>query len=300
MKTKAKPKAQSKTAKPAAAAATRVQFSHLEKVMFPAKGYTKGDLLHYYAKVANKILPHLRNRPITIERLPDGLSGPKAPRFWQKNTPSYYPDWIPRVNLPTEDGKPVHYALVNDLDTLMYLVNQGTVTFHVWMSRVDDLDRPDYVLFDLDPSEATFKEAVIVAKRLHEVLDAQKVKSFPKTSGKTGLHVLVPWKGKGGYDEARGWAIEVAQGVVRDLSQIATMERSKDKRKGRLYLDVMQNVQGRHAVPPYVVRATDAATVSTPLEWKEVNARLDPKRFDLESARDRFAKQRKDLMSPLV
>src|SRR5687767_6637681 len=137
--------------KPKTAAPTRVAFSHLEKVMFPAKGYTKGDLLTYYAKIANKLIPHLRDRPITIERLPDGLSGPKAPRFWQKNTPSYYPAWIPRVNLPTEDGKPVHYSLVNDLDTLMYLVNQGTITFHVWMSRVDDVDRPDYVLFDLDP-----------------------------------------------------------------------------------------------------------------------------------------------------
>jgi bifunctional non-homologous end joining protein LigD len=297
MKTTGKSKAKA-TAK--APTKSKVQFSHLEKVMFPAKGYTKGDLLTYYAKVAPRLLPHLRDRPITLERLPDGLSGPKAPRFWQKNTPDYYPGWIPRVELPKEDGSPVKYALVNDVDTLMYLVNQGAITFHVWFSRVDDLGRPDFVLFDLDPSEATFKEAVTVAKRLREVLDERKVKSFPKTSGKTGLHVLVPWKEKGGYDEARGWAIEVAQRVVRDLPEVATMERSKDKRRGRLYLDVMQNVQGRHAVPPYVVRATDAATVSTPLEWDEVTARLDPRRYDLKSAGERFAKQRKDPLAVLT
>jgi bifunctional non-homologous end joining protein LigD len=305
--TMAKAKASPKKTTPSATAPkgkspanpTGIQFSHLEKVMFPAKGYTKGDLLTYYAKVAPKLLPHLRDRPITLERLPDGVGNDKAPRFWQKNTPSYYPDWIPRINLPNPDGKPVHYALVNDLDTLMYLVNQGAITFHVWFSRTADLDRPDFVLFDLDPSEATFKEAVIVAKRLREVLDEEKVKSFPKTSGKTGLHVLVPWTDDGGYDEARGWAVDVAQRVVRDLPEIATMERSKDKRKGRLYLDVMQNVEGRHAVPPYVVRATAGATVSTPLSWDEVNGRLDPKKFDLTSAIARFAKQRKDPMAPL-
>ena len=218
---------------------TRVKFTHVDRVMFPDKGYTKGDVLTYYAKVAPKLLPHLRDRPITIQRLPEGLSGPKAPNFWQKNTPDYYPDWIPRVNLPTERGEPVNYALVNDLDTLLYLVNQGTLTFHVWFSRVKTLDRPDFVLFDLDPSEATFREAIIVAKHLKEVFDKLQVPSFAKTSGKSGLHVLTPWKQKGGYDEARAWAMQIAQRVVADLPEIATLDRSKGARKGRLYLDVI-------------------------------------------------------------
>jgi len=167
MKTTTKRK--TKTAKP------RVEFTHLDKVMFPEQGYTKGDLIVYYEKVAPKLLPHLRDRPITLERVPEGLSGPKAPHFWQKNTPDYYPHWIPRIDLPTEKGEPVQYALVNDLDTLLYLVNQGTITFHVWFSRVKNLDRPDFVLFDLDPSEATFKEAVTVARRLKEIFDELKV-----------------------------------------------------------------------------------------------------------------------------
>jgi bifunctional non-homologous end joining protein LigD len=277
----------------------RVEFTHLDKVMFPEKGFSKGDLLAYYEKIAPKLLPHLRDRPITLERLPDGLKSPKSPHFWQKNTPEHYPGWIPRIPLPTGDGDTVNYAVVNDLDTLLYLVNQGTTTFHVWFSRVKSLDRPDFVLFDLDPSEATFKEAVAVAKRLREIFDERKVPSFPKTSGKSGLHVLVPWKDKGGYDEARAWAMEIAEQVVSDLPEIATVERSKSQRKGRLYLDVMQNVRGHHAVPPYVIRATPGATVSTPLDWKEVNGRLDPERFDINSAPTRFAKQRKDPMAVL-
>ena len=280
--------------------ASRVEFTHVDKVMFPEPGYTKADLLEYYTKVAPRILPHLRDRPLTLQRYPDGLSGPKAPNFWQKNTPDYYPSWIRRATLPSEDGDKVHYALVNDLDSLLYLVNQGTITFHVWFSRVKRLTRPDYVLFDLDPSEATFREAIAVAKRLHEVFDALGVPSFPKTSGKSGLHVLVPWKRKGGYDEALAWAQDIAAQVVRDLPDIATTERSKSKRGRRLYLDVMQNVEGRHVVPPYVVRATPGATVSTPLAWDEVNGRLDPKRFDIKSAIKRFTKQRKDPMAALL
>ena len=278
----------------------RVAFTHVDRVIFPEKGYTKGDVLAYYEKIAPKLLLHLRDRPVTLQRLPEGLSGPKAPNFWQKNTPDYYPAWIPRVNLLTERGQDVHYSLVNDLDALLYLVNQGTLTFHVWFSRVKNLDRPDFVLFDLDPSEATFREAVTVARRLKEIFDELKVSSFPKTSGKSGLHVLTPWKRKGGYDEARAWAMEIAQRVVADLPEIATVERSKSARKGRLYLDVMQNARGHHAVPPYVIRATPAATVSTPLEWKEVNARLDPKRFDIKSALARFARQRKDPLAALA
>ena len=132
-----------------------VEFTNVEKVLFPETGYTKGDILKFYLQIAPRLLPHLRDRPITLERLPDGVRE-GAPRFWQKNTPAYYPRWIPRINLPTEAGKPVHYALVNDENTLAYLVNQGTLTFHTWFSRTADLDRPDFVVFDLDPSGAPF------------------------------------------------------------------------------------------------------------------------------------------------
>ena len=266
-----------------------VEFTNVDKVMFPDAGYTKGDLLKYYLRVAPKLLPHLKDRPATLERLPDGVRD-GAPRFWQKNTPGYYPKWIKRINLPTEDGKPVHYALVNDERTLAYLVNQGAITFHTWLSRVQDLDRPDLVVFDLDPSRATFADVIEIARTLHKLLDAWKVKSIPKTSGKSGLHVQVPWRRKGGYDAALAWAQGIAAELVAELPDIATTERSKDARGKRVYVDVMQNVRGRHVVPAYVVRATPLATVSTPLEWREVNGRLNPRKFDIETVPKRLAK----------
>src|SRR4051812_30037804 len=188
----------------------RVKFTHTDKMMFPKAGLTKADLLDYYEQIAPRLIPHLKDRPITIERLPEGLTAPGAPRFWQKNTPTYYPKWIPRIDLPTEAGKAVQYALVNDLETLLYFVNQGTITFHVYMSRVQDLQTPDYVLFDLDRSASTFGNVIKIAHQIHEILDSQKVPAFPKTSGKSGLHVLAPWTKRGGYDAAREWAESVA------------------------------------------------------------------------------------------
>jgi bifunctional non-homologous end joining protein LigD len=288
-----------KTASGAKDSAAPVEFTHVEKVLFPQAKLTKGDVLHFYESIAPRLLPHLKDRPITLERLPDGVKE-GAPRFWQKNTPDYYPQWIPRIELPTETGKPVKYALVNDLKTLLYLVNQGTMTFHVWPSRVEDLDRPDYVLFDLDPGTAKFADVVKIARRLHDVLDAQGATPFVKTSGKSGLHVLVAWREQGDYDAARGWAMEVANQVVKDLPDLATTERLKSSRQGHVYVDVIQNARGHHAVPPYVLRAVPQATVSTPLEWSEVTARLNPKRFTMKEVLARVKKQKTDPLRRLL
>ena len=266
--------------------------------MFPEPGFTKGDVLAFYEGISDLLLPHLRDRPMTLERLPGGLKE-GAPRFWQKNTPAHYPESIPRINLPSGQGKPVAYCLVNNLETLLYLVNQGTITFHPFLSRTPDLDRPDYVLFDLDPGGAKFIDVVRIANTLGDLLDARKLESFPKTSGKSGLHVLVPWRDKGGYDEARAWAMGVAEELVEALPDLATVERHKAEREGRVYVDVIQNARGHHAVPPYVLRATPQATVSTPLDWKEVNGKLSPKQFTIETIRPR-TRGKKDRMAPLV
>lgn len=282
----------------AATSSQAVHFSHVDKVMFPEKGFTKADLLQYYAGVAHLLIPHLRDRPLTLERWPDGVGGGDGPHFWQKNSPSYYPKSIPRARLKDKTGKAVDYALVQDVESLLYLVNQGTVTFHVWPSRVGSLDRPDYVLFDLDPGGRPFGDAVRVAKEVRQVLETIGVEAFPKTSGKSGLHLLVPWTQDGNYDEARAWAMEVAGEVVRRVPDVATLERRIDARGGRLYLDVMQNARGHHVVAPYVVRGVAAATVSTPLDWAEVNARLTPAKFDLKTAPKRF-EAKGDLMEAL-
>ena len=284
------PSRKSTSPRPAANARPRpVEFTNVDKTWFPAANITKGDVLKYYLAVADKLLPHLRDRPITLERMPDGV-GEGKPRFWQKNTPDYYPSWIPRFELSSEQGKRVQYALVNDEQSLAYLVNQGAITFHPFLSRVQDLDHPDFVLFDLDPGGAKFADVVRIAKALHSLLDQMGKENFVKTSGKSGLHVLVPWREEGGYDAAREWAMSLASAVVTTRPDVATTERLKAEREGRVYIDVIQNARGHHAVPPYVLRPTPQATVSTPLDWKEVTPKLDPKKFNVGTALKRFGK----------
>jgi bifunctional non-homologous end joining protein LigD len=257
--------------------------------MFPAIGLTKGALIEYYEQIAPLLLPHLRDRPLTLERLPDGLTGSDAKRFWQKNTPANYPSWIPRVNVPTEDGKPVHYALCNDVETLRYLVNQGAVTFHVWMSRHPSLDRPDHVLFDLDPGAVPLSRVVELAHCLRSALTAAGHTTYLKTSGKSGLHLLVPFAQPGGYAEARTFATAIGKAVIAERPDLATLELRKERRAGKIYLDVMQNVRGHHVVPAYVVRAVPAATVSMPLSWDEASADLTIDRFTIAVALGRAA-----------
>jgi bifunctional non-homologous end joining protein LigD len=257
-------------------------FTHLDKLLFPDDGITKGDVLRYYERIADRLLPYLRDRPASLERFPQGVGAGAKAQFWQKDTPAYYPDWIPRVEIPTV-GRVVRYAVINDMPTLLYLVNQNTLTFHVWFSRLADLDRPDVVLFDLDRGRADFAAVLDVAKHLHRVLEGQGVEAFVKTSGKTGLHILTPWEGQGGYDEARAWAKEIAGKVAAALPDLATTDIRKAKRGERVYVDMLQNARGKHVVPPYVLRAVPGAPVSTPLAWKELTPALDPRRFNLKT-----------------
>jgi bifunctional non-homologous end joining protein LigD len=276
-----------------------ITVTHPEKVVYPEAGITKGEVFDFYRRIADRLLPYLRDRPVTLERWPEGV-GEGRRHFWQKNLPASYPAWIPRVELPSEASKPVHYALVNDLPALLYLVNQDALTFHVWLSRVEDLDRPDFVLFHLDPGPAPFADVVAVARELHALLQAEGRPAFVKTSGKTGLHVLVPWAGAGGYDEARSWALAVAERVVEALPERATVERRKAARGGRVYVDVLQNARGHHVVPPYVLRATPGASVSMPLTWRELREDLDPAAFNLRTIFRRLARLKRDPMAPLL
>jgi bifunctional non-homologous end joining protein LigD len=277
-----------------------VNFTHVDKLIYPDAGITKGDVLDYYLRIAPRLLPFLRDRPATLERLPEGLgNNGRVPHFWQKNVPPSYPDWIARADLPSGRDATVHYALVNDLQTLLYLVNQGTLNFHVWLSRTSSLDRPDFVLFDLDRGEADFADVVAIARELHTILKGEGTKAVVKTSGKTGLHVLVPWA-ISDYDEARAWAEAIAARVVEALPDQATTTRSKAARGRRVYVDVMQNVKGQLVVPPYVLRPVPGAPVSTPLIWREVTTALDPGQFNLKSIFRRLARQKRDPMYELL
>jgi bifunctional non-homologous end joining protein LigD len=272
--------------------------THPDKILYPDVMATKADVFAYYRRIAPFLLPYLRDRPITLERLPDGV-GPDRARFWQKDTPRSYPGWIPRVAIPTRGGKLDNYTLVNDVDTLLYLVERGALTFHVWLSRVPELDRPDVVLFDLDPGRAAFGDLVEVTRHLHAILTAEGDQAFVKTSGKTGLHVLVPWRSEGGYDDARRWARGIAEKAVAAIPEWATLEIRRDRRGRRVYLDLLGNAAGHCVAAPYALRAVPGAPVSTPLEWPEVKATLDPARFNLRTIFRRLARRKGDPMAGL-
>ena len=272
---------------------TKVKLSNLDKVFFADEGVTKGDLLEYYHRVAPVLLPHLRERPFTMRRYPDGAFG-KA--FFQKDAPSHMPEWIPtyRVQVSTRESSRkmrwIRAPIVNDEDALLWMVNMGCIDMNTWYSRVDRPDRPDFVLFDLDPSpDVGFKETVEVALLVKEAVDALGLVSFPKTSSADGMHILVPCERRHTYDDTREFAEIVAGAIARTHEGLATTQWSKAKRRGVL-IDANQNGEGKTIASAYSVRPRAGAPVSTPLRWDEVNDKLDPLAFTMDVVRDRVAK----------
>jgi bifunctional non-homologous end joining protein LigD len=268
----------------------RVKLSNLDKVFWPDEGITKGDLLDYYREVAPAILPHLRERPFTMRRYPDGAFG-KA--FFQKDAPKHMPDWIPtfRAHVSTRDSPPrkkwIEAPIVNDEDALLWMVNMGCVDMNVWYSRLDKPDRPDFVLFDLDPSpDVGFKETIQVALLVKEALDALGLESFTKTSSADGMHVLVPIERRYTFDDTREFSEIVAGAIARTHRGLATTEWSKAKRRGVL-IDSNQNGEGKTIASAYAVRPRAGAPVSTPLRWDEVHDGLDPSSFTMDVVLER-------------
>jgi bifunctional non-homologous end joining protein LigD len=272
----------------------RVKLSNLDKVFWPDEGITKGDLLDYYRAVAPVLLPHLRDRPFTMRRYPDGAFG-KA--FFQKDAPKHMPDWIPRfrVQVSTRESpsrkKWIEAPIVNDEDALLWMVNMGCIDMNTWYSRVDKPDRPDFVLFDLDPSpDVGFKETVQVALIVKSALDALGLVSFAKTSSADGMHVLVPVERRYTFDDTREFSEIVAGAVARTHRGLATTEWSKARRRGVL-IDSNQNGEGKTIASAYSVRPRPGAPVSTPLRWDEVNEELDPSAFTMNVVLDRVRRE---------
>jgi bifunctional non-homologous end joining protein LigD len=256
-----------------------LRLSNLDKLFWPAEGITKGDLLAYYQAVAPVLVPHLHGRPFTMRRYPDGADG-KA--FFQKDAPSHMPDWIPRFRAfvstreKSRAKKWIEFPVVDDELALLWMVNMGCIDMNAWYSRVDRPDRPDFVLFDLDPTpEVPWSQTVEVALILKELLDALGLESFPKTSGGKGFHVLVPLDRRSTYDDTRSFAEHVAGAIARLHPKLATTEWSKARRRGVL-IDANQNGEGKTIASAYSVRPKPNAPVSTPLAWSEVNEKLNP------------------------
>jgi bifunctional non-homologous end joining protein LigD len=269
-----------------------LRLSNLDKPFWPDEGITKGDLIAYYRAVAEVLVPHLRGRPFTMKRYPDGWQGKF---FFQKQAPTHMPEWIARSSQPasTREGekKVIDYALVNDELSLLWMANMGCIDLHAWSSRVDKPERPDWVMFDLDPAEgATFEDVVTVARLVKDTLDLLELESFPKTSGSRGIHVLVPVARRHTFGDAREFAAIVGSALERTHHGLVTTEWAKSKRKGVL-VDANQNRPGATNAMVYSVRPRAGAPVSAPLRWAEVVPGLDPAGFTMDAVLDRVAQQ---------
>jgi len=286
-----KPAVDVRRERPAEVEEGKVKLSNLDKLFWADLGITKGDLIDYYTAVAEVLVPHLRDRPFTMRRYPDGAYG-KA--FFQKDAPKGMPEWIPRfhVEVSTRERPPkkrwIDAPIVNDEDALLWMVNMGCIDMNAWYSRVDRPDRPDFVLFDLDPSpDVGFSEVVQVALLVKEALDTLGLVSFPKTSSADGMHVLVPVERRYTYAQTRELCEIVAGAIARTHRGLATTEWSKAKRRGVL-IDANQNGEGKTIASTYSVRPRPGAPVSTPLRWEEVDESLDATAFTMEVVRERI------------
>ncbi len=282
---------------PASRSASRVRLTNLDKVFWPAEGYTKGDLVRYYDAIAPWLLPYLRDRPIVLTRYPDGIAGKS---FFQKDAPEFAPDWVRTERVYSKDtDRDIDYFVVDDAEMLRYVANMGTIPIHVWSARVPTLERPDWLVLDLDPKGAPFTDVVRVAQAVHELLDDLELPSHVKTSGATGLHVLVPLGARYTHEQGRTLARLLATLVVEAVPDIATLARPLGARGGKVYVDFGQNGHGRTIAAPFSVRPRPGAPVSCPLDWREVTARLDPARFTIRTVPRRFAK-RADPLAPVL
>jgi len=266
-------------------------------VFWPDEGYTKADLVAYYERVAPWLGPYLRDRPLVLARYPDGITGKS---FFQKDAPEWAPEWIRRERIHARGvDRDIDYFVVDDVDALRYVANTGTIPLHLWASRVGSIERPDWLVLDLDPKGAPFTDVVEVALALRGVLERLELPSYPKTSGATGLHILLPLGARYTYEETRTFARLLATLVVDATPAIATIVRTVDARGGKVYVDFGQNGPGQTIVAPLSVRPLPGAPVSMPLRWPEVTARLDPSRFTIRTAPVRLGEVG-DPMAPVL
>jgi len=277
-----------------------VSLTSLDRVYWPDEGLTKGDLVRYYYEVSEHLLPYLKDRPLIMKRYPAGIKGES---FHQHDVDAA-PEFVRTAALTVEDGggHEVDYIVGDNLPTLLYMANLGAIERHTWHSRVRNLDRPDWFVFDLDPGPGVEFETICeLALAVREVLGRAELESYPKTSGSRGVHVYVPIKSEYSYDEVAEAAERVATIVARENAEVATVERAlKRRRRGQIYVDHMQNARGKSVVAPYSVRPRPGASVSAPLEWSEVaRKKITPQSFTIINMMKRIDKKG-DLFRPVL
>jgi bifunctional non-homologous end joining protein LigD len=283
---------------PPAARASAAKLSNPDKVLYPRNGITKQQIYDYYTAISPFMLPHLQGRPLTLQRWPDGIDGEE---WYQQNAPLKVPSFVRLVEVGEKHGNKKR-IVADTLETLQWLANLASLTIHQWASHIPPevtdkeagiraLGQPDYSILDLDPGDGTWAHLVEVAKAVRALADALDLPTAVKTSGKRGIHIVIPIAGGATHDEATAFAEKIARAVAKVLPDISTVERMKAKREGKLYIDYLQNGEGKTIVAPYTLRALDGAPVSTPITWDEVTDELDPKAFTMKAVLDRVAKR---------
>src|SRR5262252_8527847 len=261
-------------------AGERVSVTSLDRIYWPDEQLNKFALLSYYLKISSRIMPFLENRPAILQRYPRGI---KAPMFFQQDTESA-PGFIKTVPLVNQEGREVNYSIYTTVGSLLHFVNLGTIEQHPWHSTLRHLDKPDYVMLDLDPKQAPWKNVLDVALVCKEIFDEVGLQAFPKTSGSSGIHIYVPLKPKHNFGKAGGLTAGLADEVARRAPKIATIQRSLAKRqKQQVYVDAMQNARGKTIASPFSARARPGATVSMPLTWKQIEKGVKISDFTIEN-----------------
>jgi bifunctional non-homologous end joining protein LigD len=275
-----------------------INFSNLKKIYWPAEKYTKGDLIDYYRSVSRWLLPYLANRPIVLTRFPDGINGKS---FYQKDAPVFVPDWIPTIPIWSEETqREIRFFICDSEEALLYIANMGSIPIHMWASREGSLELPDWCVIDLDPKEAAFSDVIRCAQVLHRICESVGLPNFVKTTGKTGLHIMLPLGRQCTYEQSRMLGELLARCVLREVNDIATITRHVTKRGDKVYLDYLQNRHGQTIVAPLSARPLPGATVSMPLVWEEVNDSLDPKAFTIKNAPERMERLGTDPGLPVL
>lgn len=277
------------------------QILHLtnqNKIYFPDDDVTKGDLVNYYTEVADIILPYLKDRPQSMNRFPDGI---KESGFFQKNIDvSKVPSWVRTEKIFSESNNNyIDYLICNDKDTLVYMANLGCIELNPWNSTIQNIENPDWLVLDLDPEQIDFKEVVKVAIVIKEILDKLNIVSVCKTSGSRGLHIFIPLAARYHYDTVLIFAKLLANTVHSQIPETTSIVRAVDQRQHKIYIDFLQNRHGQTLAAPYSVRPIVGATISTPLEWDEVNAKLSPAQFTIKTILKRLDKKG-DLWKPIL
>jgi bifunctional non-homologous end joining protein LigD len=269
-------------------AAIKAQFSNLDKIFWPKEGFTKGDVINYYRDIADYILPYLKDRPQSLYRTPNGMEGKG---FFQKNMENLAPDWAKTIAIDNSKGGTIEYLLCQDMDTLLFMANLGCIEINPWSSSLPDLDKPDFMIFDLDPVEVDFEQVILIARAFKKLFDQLSMPAYCKTSGSRGLHLYVPVRQKYTYPQVQNFVKLIEQHIHNQFKDITSFERSPAKRKGKIYLDYLQNAKGKTMSSVYSLRPRQGAPVSAPVHWDELKKGLTPDKFNLKNIRQRLKKE---------